>query len=143
MNLGPLYDYLSLLNSKYGIGVVSIALLFLIVAQFFAKPGERSSPFKFLISVTVASVSLCSWAFPFFIFYKSYSGERYEFWPLTVSLFIGFYAFCSTGILIALEKKETRDARIALPLFFVLCMPMSLMVAGAVRLFENFHPLWP
>lgn len=143
MNLEPLYDYLSLLNGEYGIGVVAIALLFLAVAQFLAKPGERSSPVKFTISLIVASVWLCSWAFPFFLFYKSYSGERYEFWPLTVSLFIGLYAFCSTSILMSFERKEKGDARIFLGLAFVACLVMSPMVAGAVRLFENFHPLWP
>ena len=139
----PLLDYLTFLDVRYVIAAaVALACLFVLI-EMFSKEEERSSIHFVVLGAGLVVIGFVGLGFIWFVLYRSYAGVSYAFWPLSCSFFIAFYA-SFTPLFVSKHRKggvrEIVEWLVVSGFAFAFFSPMIVLW---IRMFENFHPLWP
>ena len=143
MNLAPLQDYLSFLSGRYGMAILAAAAFFSILMDILWRTDERLRPRAILIHAGITALVVVSSGLLPFIFYKSYSGVRYDFWSLTLALYFMLLGLFTAEVIDQARNGDFRRGGIVLIVGLIAAVIPSPIVAGLVKLYERFHPLWP
>ena len=139
----PLLDYLTFLDIRYVVAAaVALACLFVLI-EMFSKEEERSSIQFVVLEAGLVVIGFVGLGFIWFVLYRSYAGVSYAFWPLSCSIFIAFYASI-TPLMVSQHRKdgvrEIVEWLVVAAFAILLFSPIAVLW---IRMFENFHPLWP
>ena len=142
MNLAPLYSYLDVMNGRYAVALIGLAVLLSFLLEYLAR--SRKAPFLVHVVVNAAglSVTFLTLCFLIFISYGAPAGSEFDFLPLAFSTFIVLLVFTVSGLLMLSWQRADKLHPVVFVLAVLASAVASPLLAGAVKIAHRFSLFW-